>query len=71
MVRTDPDMQTATVLKLVHSLHRISFIQPQDYSVNCHANAKLLLAELAQRNFKLVFGEQEGEMDGDNAVMMP
>jgi len=35
-----------------------------------HANAFLLLAELAQRNFKLVF-QDEQEMDGEDTVMMP
>jgi hypothetical protein len=28
MVRTDPDMDSATVIKLVHTLHRINFINP-------------------------------------------
>ena len=56
MIRNTPNMSNGTIIILVHNIHRIRFANPQAYSVASHANTVLLLAELAQKNFEVVFG---------------
>ena len=55
MLRSDPDMSDATLLHLVHLIHRIRYVEPLKFSYINHANAMLLLAEMSQKNFRLVF----------------
>lgn len=58
MLRSEEQMSSATMEHLKHTLERVRTCTDGTYSEQSQATSSLLLAELASRNYHLVFGSE-------------